>query len=191
MNAWPLHELLQIPRLRAKRARASRRILQLAAQAKLAARVHNPAYVAFVTFEEEMGVVDARVRVHGVLRTNDVTWGVKATLILSSTLDCELQFVSIASLGTRTLHIKLAVLSPSSAHTLRRHRPPIPLRTLDPNLMLLKRQLDVGDAQVIYSGSWLQRIFMNRRLKLRGRRIGISEAPEPSTILWENYGFGG
>lgn len=48
--------------LQAKRERASRKIISLAAEAKLVARTTNIAVAAYVTFEEEMGAVDARVR---------------------------------------------------------------------------------------------------------------------------------
>ncbi|CAM9991517.1 unnamed protein product, partial [Discosporangium mesarthrocarpum] len=43
--------------------------------------------------------------------------------------------------------------------------------------------------QVSYSGSWLNRLCMKRSLKLRGHRLKVRHAPEPSTILWENFGY--
>ena len=30
---------------------------------------------------------------------------------------------------------------------------------------------------------------MEDEIKLRGHRIRVCEAPEPSTIMWENFGF--
>lgn len=43
--------------------------------------------------------------------------------------------------------------------------------------------------KVQYSGSVFSWIFMKQDMKLRGWRITVLQAPEPSTILWENYGF--
>ena len=52
----------QIRRLQTAREKASRKIISLTTEAKLAARTTNIAVAAYVTFEEEMGAVDARVR---------------------------------------------------------------------------------------------------------------------------------
>ncbi|CAM9177431.1 unnamed protein product [Ascophyllum nodosum] len=92
----------QIRRLQTAREKASRKIISLTTEAKLAARTTNIAVAAYVTFEEEMGAVDARV---------------------------------------------------------------------------------------LYSGSSTRWIFMEDEIKLRGHRIRVCEAPEPSTIMWENFGF--
>eukprot|EP00904_Undaria_pinnatifida_P010629 jgi/Undpi1/6697/HiC_scaffold_20.g09176.m1 len=92
----------KIRKLRAKRSNASREILHLAAEAKLAAKMQSESVAAYVTFEEEDAAIAARVK---------------------------------------------------------------------------------------YSGTWFSRLFMKKQLRLNGRRIRVSEAPEPSTILWENYGY--
>lgn len=46
-----------------------------------------------------------------------------------------------------------------------------------------------GNWKVCYSGSWITRLCVKEKLKLKGKRISVEEAPEPSTILWENYGY--
>lgn len=43
--------------------------------------------------------------------------------------------------------------------------------------------------KVLYSGSWITRLCAKRKMWLKGKRIRVEEAPEPSTILWENYGY--
>lgn len=45
--------------------------------------------------------------------------------------------------------------------------------------------------KVRYSGSWFKLFFMGKEMRLRGKRLVVLEAPEPSTILWENYGYHG
>ncbi|CAN0127277.1 unnamed protein product [Ectocarpus sp. 6 AP-2014] len=45
------------------------------------------------------------------------------------------------------------------------------------------------EARVSYSGSWITRLCAKEKMKLKGKRISVEEAPEPSTILWENYGY--
>lgn len=52
----------QIRKLQKERESASRKIIHLAAEARQAVRLKNPAMAAFITFEEEMGAIDARVR---------------------------------------------------------------------------------------------------------------------------------
>lgn len=52
----------QIRKLREKRSKASREILHLAAEAKLAAKLESDAVSAYVTFEEEDAAIAARVR---------------------------------------------------------------------------------------------------------------------------------
>lgn len=32
-------------------------------------------------------------------------------------------------------------------------------------------------------------MFMKRNMRLKGHRIQVSEAEEPSIILWENFGY--
>lgn len=63
----------QIRKLRAKRSNASREILHLAAEAKLAAKMQSESVAAYVTFEEEDAAIAARVRLnrsnHHQLRT--------------------------------------------------------------------------------------------------------------------------
>ncbi|CAM9173165.1 unnamed protein product [Chrysoparadoxa australica] len=46
------------------------------------------------------------------------------------------------------------------------------------------------DALVMYGKSWLGRLLMKKSLRLKGHRIRVLPAPEPSTILHENYGYG-
>lgn len=43
--------------------------------------------------------------------------------------------------------------------------------------------------KVLYSGSWFSWLCSKRNTRLKGKRIKVVEAPEPSTILWENYGY--
>lgn len=43
--------------------------------------------------------------------------------------------------------------------------------------------------KVLYSGSWITWLCAKSNMRLKGRRITVLEAPEPSTILWENYGY--
>lgn len=44
-------------------------------------------------------------------------------------------------------------------------------------------------AKVEYSSNWLGWLLMRREKRLRGWRITVVAAPEPSTILWENFGY--
>eukprot|EP00903_Cladosiphon_okamuranus_P006559 g6407.t1 len=92
----------QIRKLQEKRVKASREIIHLAAEAKLAVKMTNRAVAAYVTFDDEMAAIEARV---------------------------------------------------------------------------------------LYSGSWITRLCAKRKMRLKGKRIRVEEAPEPSTILWENYGY--
>lgn len=71
--------LLKIRKLQDKRAKASRQILHLAAEAKLEAMASSDMVAAgFVTFEEEMGAVDARVsKTAHTLRVGDCGCGTR------------------------------------------------------------------------------------------------------------------
>ncbi|CAN0060267.1 unnamed protein product, partial [Scytosiphon promiscuus] len=89
--------------LQETRSKASRQIINLAAEARLAVKLTNKAEAAYVTFDDEMAAVEARV---------------------------------------------------------------------------------------LFSGSWITWLWAKKKLRLKGRRITVLEAPEPSTILWENYGYG-
>ena len=57
----------QIRKLREKRSTASREILHLAAEAKLAAKLESEAVSAYVTFEDEDAAIAARVRPSGAV----------------------------------------------------------------------------------------------------------------------------
>ncbi|CAM9344276.1 unnamed protein product, partial [Hapterophycus canaliculatus] len=93
----------QIRQLKERRSKASRQIIHLAAEARMAVRMTNRAEAAYVTFDDEMAAIEARV---------------------------------------------------------------------------------------LYSGSWITWLCAKRKMRLKGKRITVLEAPEPSTILWENYGYG-
>lgn len=54
--------LLQIRQLQEKRSKASRKIILFAAEAKMAVMMTNEAVAAYVTFDDEMAAVEARVR---------------------------------------------------------------------------------------------------------------------------------
>lgn len=53
---------VQIRQLQAKRSKASREIIHLAAEARLAVKMTNKAVAAYVTFDDEMAAIEARVR---------------------------------------------------------------------------------------------------------------------------------
>lgn len=68
----------QIRKLKAKRDTHCREILHLAAKAKLASRMTSSIVpAAFVTFEQEMGAVEARVRQHLCMVLEHVRSGMK------------------------------------------------------------------------------------------------------------------
>ena len=54
--------VVQIRQLQEKRSKASREIIHLAAEAKLAVKMTNKAVAAYVTFDDEMSAIEARVR---------------------------------------------------------------------------------------------------------------------------------
>lgn len=54
--------LLQIRQLQETRSKASRQIINFAAEAKMAVMMTNKAVAAYVTFDDEMAAVEARVR---------------------------------------------------------------------------------------------------------------------------------
>lgn len=54
---------MQIRQLQEKRTKASREIIHLAAEAKLAVAMTNKAVAAYVTFDDEMAAIEARVSV--------------------------------------------------------------------------------------------------------------------------------
>lgn len=58
---------VQIRQLQEKRTKASREIIHLAAEAKLAVAMNNKAVAAYVTFDDEMAAIEARVGWWGVL----------------------------------------------------------------------------------------------------------------------------
>lgn len=53
---------MQVRKLQDKRSKQSRQIIHLAAEARLAVAMTNKAVSAYVTFEDEMAAVEARVR---------------------------------------------------------------------------------------------------------------------------------
>lgn len=52
-----------------------------------------------------------------------------------------------------------------------------------------RRHLFGDKKKVLYSGSWFSWLCSKSNTRLKGKRIKVVEAPEPSTILWENYGY--
>jgi hypothetical protein len=44
-------------------------------------------------------------------------------------------------------------------------------------------------AKALYTTSWFSYLFMEAKHKFQGNRLHIADAPEPSTIIWENLNF--